>query len=119
KDEETTIDGAYHEWAQYALYGQGRPYRDSGALFITTLGRLGISRTRTYSYTSRSQLYECRRRRSRFSKNVKGYEKRYRCRKCRGKFSYAGELTLGSLCHLSTHRAGKRLNIVSGFFDAL
>ena len=95
-DEDTILDVLYHECVHYALYAQDRPYRDSDALFINTLDRLGISRTRTYSYKGRSHLYECRRCRYRFSKNVKGYEKRYRCRKCRGKFSYAGELTLGS-----------------------
>src|SRR5699024_11500011 len=50
-DEDTILDVLYHECVHYALYAQGRPYRDSDALFITTLDRLGISRTMTYSHT--------------------------------------------------------------------
>lgn len=92
-NEETILDVLYHECVHYALYIQGKPYRDSDALFISTLERLGISRTRTYAYKGRSHVYECRRCRYQFSKNVKGYEKRYICRKCRGKFSYVGEIT--------------------------
>lgn len=92
-NEETILDVLYHECVHYALYIQGKPYRDSDALFISTLDRLGISRTRTYAYKGRSHLYECRRCRYRFSKNIKGYEKRYICRKCRGRFSYVGEIT--------------------------
>ncbi|KKK35378.1 hypothetical protein WN59_00650 [Salinicoccus sediminis] len=91
--EEAILDVLYHECVHYALYTQDKPYRDSDALFISTLDRLGISRTRTYAYKGRSHLYECRRCRYRFSKNIKGYEKRYICRKCRGKFSYVGELS--------------------------
>src|SRR5699024_2219456 len=92
-NEETILDIFYHECVHYALYIQCKPYRDSDSLFISTLERLGISRTRTYAYKGRSHVYECRRCRYQFSKNVKGYEKRYICRKCRGKFSYVGEIT--------------------------
>lgn len=92
--EETILDVLYHECVHYALYAQGLPYRDSDAEFIKTLDRLGISRTRTYAYKGRSHLYECRRCRYQFSKNIKGYEKRYICGRCRGKFRYMGEMTL-------------------------
>lgn len=91
--EETILDVLYHECVHYALYAQGLPYRDSDETFINALGRLGISRTRTYAYKGRSHLYECRRCRYNFSKNIKGYEKRYICGRCRGKFRYVGEMT--------------------------
>ncbi|WP_411844167.1 SprT-like domain-containing protein [Salinicoccus sp. HZC-1] len=94
--EETILDVLYHECVHYALYAEGLPYRDSDAEFITTLDRLGISRTRTYVYKGRSHLYECRRCRYQFSKNIKGYEKRYICGRCRGKFKYVGKMTLGN-----------------------
>lgn len=84
------LDVLYHECVHYALYKTGQPYRDSDAAFIRTLDRLGISRTRSYKYRGESFLYECRKCRYSFSKNMKGYEKRYRCRSCRGRFVYRG-----------------------------
>lgn len=87
------LDVLYHECVHYALYTLGEPYKDSAPVFINTLARLGISRTRRYAYKGQRYLYECSRCRYQFSKNVKGYEKRYICRKCRGKFSYKGIVT--------------------------
>ncbi len=89
-DETAVLDVLYHECVHYALYKTGQPYRDSDEIFIRTLDRLGISRTRSYRYRGESFLYECRKCKYRFSKNMKGYEKRYRCRSCRGKFIYRG-----------------------------
>lgn len=91
---ETILDVLYHECVHYALYISGLPYRDSDQTFTNTLKRLGISRTRTYAYRGQRHLYECRTCGYQFAKNVKGYEKRYICRKCRGKFIYVGETTL-------------------------
>lgn len=87
---DTILDVLYHECVHYALYTLGEPYKDSDRTFLNTLKRLGISRTRTYTYKGQSHLYECGRCKYQFSKNVKGYEKRYICRKCRGEFKYKG-----------------------------
>ncbi|MFC3417917.1 SprT-like domain-containing protein [Salinicoccus hispanicus] len=87
---ETILDVLYHECVHYALFVTGQPYKDSDPVFIRTLDRLGISKTRTHMYKGQSHLYECRSCRYQFSKNTKGYEKRYICRRCRGKFSYVG-----------------------------
>ncbi len=92
--EETILDVLYHECVHYALYTSGEPYRDSDSNFIDTLTRLGISKSRTYAYKGRCHIYECRKCRYRFSKNIKGYEKRYICSRCRGKFKYLNEKLL-------------------------
>lgn len=84
------LDVLYHECVHYALFATGQPYRDSDPVFIRTLDRLGISKTRTHMYKGKSHLYECRKCRYQFRKNVKGYEKWYICRRCRGKFKYVG-----------------------------
>lgn len=87
---ETILDVLYHECVHYALFIQNKPYRDSDAEFIKTLERLGIAKTRTYKYKGASHLYECKKCNYQFSKKVKGYDKRYICGKCRGKFLYRG-----------------------------
>ncbi|WP_434122266.1 SprT-like domain-containing protein [Salinicoccus roseus] len=92
---ETILDVLYHECVHYALFAKNQPYRDSDATFTRTLDRLGISRTRTHMYRGESHLYECRKCRYQFSRNMKGYEKRYICRRCRGRFRYAGVVESG------------------------
>ncbi|WP_037342283.1 SprT-like domain-containing protein [Salinicoccus luteus] len=87
---ETILDVLYHECVHYALFAKNQPYRDSDTIFIRTLDRLGISRTRTHMYRGESHLYECRKCQYQFSRNMKGYEKRYICRSCRGRFRYVG-----------------------------
>ncbi|GAB3070638.1 SprT-like domain-containing protein [Salinicoccus sesuvii] len=91
--EDIVLDVLYHECVHYALFVTGQPYRDSDPVFIRTLERLGISKTRTHMYKGQSHIYECRKCKYQFSKNVKGYEKRYICRRCRGKFKYLGVTT--------------------------
>ncbi|CAD2074330.1 hypothetical protein GCM10007275_05740 [Jeotgalicoccus coquinae] len=88
--EETVLDVLRHECVHYALYTLNKPYRDSDREFIETLERLGISKTRTYKYKGQSYLYECKKCSYQFTKRVKGYNKRYICRHCRGKFLYKG-----------------------------
>ena len=90
--EETVLDVLYHECVHYALYTLKKPYRDSDREFIETLERLGISSTRTYKYKGQSYLYECKKCSYQFTKRVKGYNKRYICRHCRGEFIYKGAL---------------------------
>lgn len=89
-DKDAVLDVLYHECVHYALYKKRLPFRDADPEFIHTLERLGISRTRSYQYKGQSYLYECRKCRYQFSKNMKGYEKRYMCGKCHGKFVYRG-----------------------------
>ncbi|CDZ99811.1 Protein SprT-like protein [Jeotgalicoccus saudimassiliensis] len=89
-DESAVIDVLFHECVHYALYTKRKPYRDSDSEFNETLDRLGISKTRTYQYKGESHLYECRTCGYQFTKRVKGYNKRYICRHCRGKFIYKG-----------------------------
>ena len=87
---ETVLDVLYHECVHYALYTLNKPYRDSDREFTETLERLGIAKTRTYKYKGQAYLYECRKCSYQFTKRVKGYNKRYICRHCRGKFIYKG-----------------------------
>lgn len=89
---EAILDVLYHECVHYALYKKRLPFRDSDPEFINTLERLGISRTRSYKYKGQAFLYECRKCKYRFSKNMKGYEKRYMCGRCRGRFTYKGTI---------------------------
>ena len=89
-DKDAVLDVLYHECVHYALYKRKLPFRDSDPEFINTLERLEISRTRSYKYRGQSYLYECRKCGYQFSKNMKGYEKRYMCGRCRGKFTYRG-----------------------------
>ncbi|CAM4196027.1 SprT-like domain-containing protein [Lacicoccus alkaliphilus] len=89
-DRTAVLDVLHHECVHYALYRTGQPYRDTDVTFVRTLEKLSISRTRSYKYRGEAFLYECRKCRYRFSKNMKGYEKRYRCQRCRGKFLYIG-----------------------------
>lgn len=89
-DQEAVLDVLYHECVHYALYKKRLPFRDSDPEFINTLERLGISRTRSYKYKGQAYLYECMKCCYQFSKNMKGYEKRYICGKCHGKFTYIG-----------------------------
>ncbi|WP_462422170.1 SprT-like domain-containing protein [Salinicoccus sp. Marseille-QA3877] len=89
-DKEAVLDVLYHECVHYALYKKRLPFRDSDPEFINTLEHLGISKTRRYKYRGQSFLYECRKCKYQFSKNMKGYEKRYICGKCHGKFTYIG-----------------------------
>lgn len=91
-DTEAILDVLYHECVHYALYKKRLPFRDSDPEFINTLERLGISRTRSYKYKGQAFLYECRKCKYRFSKNMKGYEKRYMCGRCRGRFTYKGTI---------------------------
>ena len=87
---EIILDVLYHECVHYALYTLKKPYRDSDREFTETLERLGIAKTRSYKYKGQAYLYECRKCSYQFTKRVKGYNKRYICRHCRGRFTYKG-----------------------------
>ncbi len=87
---ETILDVLYHECVHYALYTLKKPYKDSDREFNETLERLGIAKTRTYKYKGQAYLYQCKKCSYQFTKRVKGYNKRYICRHCRGKFIYKG-----------------------------
>lgn len=89
---DTVLDVLYHECVHYALFTLGKPYRDGDAYFIQTLNKLGISKTRTYQYKGTTHLYTCAKCSYQFTKNIKGYQKRYRCRYCRGHFLYKGTI---------------------------
>jgi SprT-like protein len=88
--DQSILDVLYHECVHYALFSLGKPYKDSDKLFIQTLKKLGISETKTYQYKGNTYLYECKRCGYQFTKNMRGYEKRYICRYCKGHFSYKG-----------------------------
>lgn len=87
---DSILDVLYHECVHYALFSLGKPYKDSDEIFTRTLQELGISQTRTYHYKGKTHLYECPRCNYQFTRNMKGYQKRYICRKCKGKFAYKG-----------------------------
>lgn len=87
---EIILDVLYHECVHYALYTLKKPYRDSDREFTKTLENLGIAKTRSYKYKGQAYLYECRKCSYQFTKRVKGYNKRYICRHCRGRFTYKG-----------------------------
>lgn len=91
-DKEAILDVLYHECVHYALYKKRLPFRDSDPEFINALKRLEISKTRKYKYKGQAFLYECRKCRYQFSKNMKGYEKRYMCGRCHGRFTYKGTI---------------------------
>lgn len=92
---EIILDVLYHECVHYALYTLQKPYRDSDREFTETLERLGIAKTRSYKYKGQAYLYECRKCSYQFTKRVKGYNKRYICRHCRGRFTYKGTVSAG------------------------
>lgn len=92
---EIILDVLYHECVHYALYTLKKPYRDSDCEFTETLERLGIAKTRSYKYKGQAYLYECRKCSYEFTKRVKGYDKRYICRHCRGGFTYKGTVAAG------------------------
>ncbi len=92
---EIILDVLYHECVHYALYTLKKPYRDSDCEFTETLERLGIAKTRSYKYKGQAYLYECRKCSYEFTKRVKGYDKRYICRHCRGRFTYKGTVAAG------------------------
>ncbi|MEK4554977.1 SprT family zinc-dependent metalloprotease [Jeotgalicoccus sp. FSL K6-3177] len=92
---EIILDVLYHECVHYALYTLKKPYRDSDREFTETLERLGIAKTRSYKYKGQAYLYECRKCSYEFTKRVKGYDKRYICRHCRGRFTYKGTVAAG------------------------
>ncbi|MFD2830394.1 SprT-like domain-containing protein [Corticicoccus populi] len=98
---DTILDVLYHECVHYALFSLGRPFRDSDKEFISTLKSLGISETKTYQYKGITHLYACSRCNYQFTKNMKGYEKRYRCRYCQKRFVYKG--TIHSSPHPEYH----------------
>lgn len=92
---EIILDVLYHECVHYALYTLKKPYRDSDREFTETLEHLGIAKTRSYKYKGQAYLYECRKCSYQFTKRVKGYNKRYICRHCRGRFTYKGTVAAG------------------------
>ena len=87
---DVVIDVLYHECVHYALFMQGLPHSDGDREFKDTVDRLGVSRTRTFRYKGTAHLYECKDCDQRFTRKMKGYEKRYMCGRCKGNFQYLG-----------------------------
>lgn len=91
---DTIVDVLKHECVHYALYSLGRPFKDGQTDFESELKRLNISSTYTYSFKGTVHVYKCNTCNIVFHKRIKGYEKRYRCGRCRKKFKYLGEKIL-------------------------
>ena len=92
---EIILDVLYHECVHYALYTLKKPYRDSDREFTETLENLGIARQKLIYSKHRDRLtHECRKCSYQFTKRVKGYNKRYICRHCRGRFTYKGTVAV-------------------------
>lgn len=89
---EKIIDVLYHECVHYALFEQGLPYNDGDKTFKRTVDRLGVSRTGTYQFKGNGYLYQCGGCERKITKRMKGFEKRYVCGECRGKFDYLGQV---------------------------
>jgi SprT-like protein len=56
---EHVIDVLKHELVHYALFEQGKPFRDGQQYFEDTLKRLGICSTRTYEALGKFHKYIC------------------------------------------------------------
>lgn len=56
---EHVIDVLKHELVHYALFEQGKPYRDGQDYFENTLKRLRISPTKTYKTYGKHHAYIC------------------------------------------------------------
>lgn len=85
------IDVLYHECIHYSLYMLNLPYKDGDDYFEKELRRLGINSTYTYKHKGIVHLYKCPTCQLAFYRYMKGYEKRYICKRCRSKFIYVGE----------------------------
>lgn len=92
--EDVILDVLYHECVHYALCMLGFPFRDADDCFKREVDRLGVSRTRTYRYKGKAYRYECKGCGVSFVKKTKGYEKRYMCAKCKGRFVNKGTVTI-------------------------
>lgn len=91
---DTIVDVLKHECVHYALYSLGKPFKDGQDEFENELKRLKISSTYTYSYKGIIHVYKCSNCNIVFHRKIKGYEKRYKCGRCRKKFKYLGESIL-------------------------
>ncbi|WP_240339790.1 SprT-like domain-containing protein [Halobacillus ihumii] len=90
------LDVLYHECVHYALFMQGKPFHDGDVTFKRTVDRLGVSRTGTYRFKGVGHLYRCKNDvcGKKFTKKMKGYDKRYICAKCKSRFEYLGEVEI-------------------------
>lgn len=93
--EEIVYDVLLHECVHYALLVKGLPYKDRDQHFKNELARLGISKTRTYTYKGTAHLYQCSGKcKVSFAKRSKNYHKRYRCANCGGFFRYIKQVNV-------------------------
>lgn len=90
-NQEIIVDVLYHECIHYALFTLKRPYKDGEAYFKNELKRLGVSESHTYVYKGIVHYYQCPNCNIIFERKMKGYERRYYCAVCNGKFKYLGE----------------------------
>lgn len=88
------LDVLFHECVHYALFTKGLPHRDGDATFKRTVDRLGISRTRTYKFKGYAYQYTCKDCGMQTKRRMKGYEKRYICGRCRGRFTFDGKVAV-------------------------
>lgn len=79
---EHVIDVFKHELVHYALFVQGKPYRDGTECFESTLKRLGISSTKTYHILGKFHKYTCNCEGKQFLRKRKLKEGSY-CTKCK------------------------------------
>jgi SprT-like protein len=89
--EDAVLDVLKHELIHYACFVQKKPFHDGDLYFKNELKRLGVSKTRTYKHKGIVYRYQCKNGCQTFTKRMKGYEKKYICRHCKGKFLYIGE----------------------------
>ncbi|HDR7922346.1 SprT-like domain-containing protein [Bacillus cereus] len=91
QEKDIIIDVLKHELVHYACFIQGKPFRDKDTYFKQELARVGSSRTRTYEFKGKVYCYECKKCGETIHARMKGYEKKYVHRNCRGKFKFIGE----------------------------
>ena len=92
---EEILDILKHELVHYALYMQGKPYRDGDDCFENKLKELGITGTGVYDCKGKIEVYACDCGNYEYTRKLHKHNKyqgsNYTCRECKKHLRYIGQ----------------------------
>lgn len=94
---DVVLDVLKHECIHYACFMLKQPYRDGDAHFRQELKRHGVSATGTHRYKGQVHRYRCAAcdavmtSLKKYSTDRRGFVKKLRCGRCRGRVKYVGQ----------------------------
>lgn len=89
------LDVLKHELVHYALYMQGKPYKDGDYYFENKLKELGISATQVYEHKGKVEVYACECDTYEYTRKLHKHNQyqgaNYTCRQCKKHLRYVGQ----------------------------